>query len=99
MTWNEAKNTLELNRPFAYSELKEAVDMAIKAIEENQQYKELGTVKELQVAKEKQTLKKCIIDEYCGFTSFECPICKHEIEAFDCYCRNCGQKIRKTIYD
>lgn len=99
MTENEAKDTLELNRPFAYSELKEAVDMAIKAIEENQQYKELGTVKELQIAKEKQIPKKCIIDEYCGFTSFECPICKHKIEAFDCYCKNCGQKISKTIYD
>lgn len=32
MTFRDAVNTLELNRPFAYSELQDAVDMAIEAL-------------------------------------------------------------------
>ena len=50
-------------------------------------------------ALEKQIPKKPNIDGYCGFTSFECPICKHEIESFDYYCSNCGQKLKKTTND
>lgn len=42
MTENEAINHLQLNRPFAYSELQNAVDIAIKALEEMQKIKALG---------------------------------------------------------
>lgn len=47
-------------------------------------------------ALEKQIPNKSIDDEYCGFTSYICPVCRHEVEVSDYYCRHCGQKIRKT---
>ena len=47
-------------------------------------------------ALEKQIQKEPIVDEYCRFTSYICPICRHEVEVSDYYCRCCGQKIRKT---
>lgn len=51
MTENEAINHLQLNRPFAYSELQNAVDIAIKALEEIKQYRAIGTVEELKEVK------------------------------------------------
>jgi len=39
MTENESIETLKLNRPFAYTELQNAVDMAIQALEEIQRQK------------------------------------------------------------
>ena len=44
----------------------------------------------------KQIPNEPIIDSYCLFTSYTCPVCRHEVELSDYYCRCCGQKIRKT---
>lgn len=44
MTELGAMNTLELNRPFADIEMQSAIDMAISALEEVQQYRAIGTV-------------------------------------------------------
>lgn len=46
MTENEAVYILEMNRPFAYSELQEALDVAIDNLEEIQQYRAIGTIEE-----------------------------------------------------
>ena len=74
----------------------EAKAIALEALEEIQQYKALGTVEELRIAKEKQIPKKpnknfekfsgvwCSCDKYFGKGYFvDKPI----------YCPNCGQKL------
>lgn len=58
MTENESIETLKLNRPFAYSELQKAIDMAIQSIEEIQQYRAIGTVDELKTAMKYVSLAK-----------------------------------------
>lgn len=79
----------------------EMCDMAISALKEIQQYREIGTVKECREAVEKQRPKKIIIESYCPT---ECPTCGHELSKSlgDGYykypiflerCPNCGQEI------
>ncbi|MBM6745231.1 hypothetical protein H6A32_13150 [Drancourtella massiliensis] len=81
---------------------KEASDIAIRAIKEVQQYREIGTVEECRKAVEKQIPKKIIIEPYCPT---ECPTCGHELSTSlgDGYykyptflkrCPNCGQAIQ-----
>ena len=75
----------------------------IKALEEVQQYRQIGTVEEFREAVEKQTAKK---PDYEGdgysdgqlvYDTWICPYCGQHYEV-DCdrydYCPNCGQKIR-----
>ena len=79
-----------------------AIEEAIKALKEIQQYREIGTVKECREAVEKQRPKKIIIEPYCPT---ECPTCGHELSTSlgDGYykyptflerCPNCGQAIQ-----
>lgn len=42
----------------------------------------------------KSTKKHLIKDSYCGFVSYECPTCHHEVKDSYKYCCNCGQKVR-----
>lgn len=79
-----------------YLEKKTVFAMAISAIKEVQQYREIGTVEECRGAVEKQNYMEIkAIEEMC----FECPKCK-ELVAHDDgwntynYCPNCGQKLR-----
>lgn len=52
----EAIECLKRNKPTSgYMMLQEAVDMAVKALEEVQQYRQVGTVEECREAVEKQT--------------------------------------------
>ena len=52
MTENEAINVLQLNKPFTASkEANNAIEMAIQALEEIQQYRAIGTVEEFKVFK------------------------------------------------
>ena len=67
----------------------QAFAMAISALEEIQQYREIGTVDECREAVEKQKAKKPI--DGCMFSG--CPNCG-DIEIQYCtYCPNCGQKL------
>ena len=99
MTENEAINHLQLNRPFAYSELQNAVDIAIKALEEIKQYRAIGTIEEFKALKEKNEPKKPIlnnpkINEFYIKEAKLCPACHSYIN--NCsgdYCSNCGQKL------
>ena len=57
-TPEEAIETIKSNMPTSgYQMLRESLDMAIKALEEIQQYREIGTVEECLEAREKQKPK------------------------------------------
>ena len=80
----------------------EGLDMAIKALEEIQQYRAIGTAEECREAVEKQNPKKIIIRNW---SSTFCPTCGHELSTSlgDGYykhptflerCPKCGQVIQ-----
>ena len=79
-----------------HTDCKDAAVVAIKALKEIQQYREIGTVEECREAVEKQKAKKSIdYDEDLGY--FKCPSCGCVIMADEFldhkYCLNCGQKL------
>ena len=91
-----------------YTERKEAFDVAISALKEIQQYREIGAVEECREAVEKQTPKKKIypksaLEKY--YHDTQCPKCKRELKTKICgytlaqaiclyeYCPWCGQKL------
>lgn len=78
-------------------------EMAIKALEEVQQYRQIGTVEECREAVEKQTAKKPTLIDYKKYTNFVdnadflqdaywCPNCKRVVRSGS-FCRDCGQHI------
>ena len=82
----------------------EAHKIAISALKEIQQYREIGTVEECREAVEKQTQKKCAIDSCPDHTHYKCPSCgqielsiyKHgfpRLGRITKYCENCGQAL------
>ena len=80
----------------------ESCDIAIKALEEIQKYREIGTVEECRAAVEKQKAKKPDFegDGYADwnlvYDTWICPCCgKHYEVDYDDYdfCPNCGQKL------
>lgn len=80
----------------------EALDVAMQALEEVQQYRQFGTVEKCREAAEKQNPKE---PDYEGdgywdgqlvYDTWICPCCGHHYEVdYDdyTYCPNCGQKI------
>ena len=117
MTEIEAKELLEqlpvyryeiTTQMYQHSDVFNALDLGIKALEEVQQYRALGTVEELKEAKEKQIAKK-VIKPKDGLESYyheeSCPNCKEEFRVkvvgyrFTSamgevnYCPYCGQKL------
>ena len=67
----------------------EEMDIAIKALEEVQQYRAIGTVEECRLAVEKMKPKRPI--NRCMFS--ECPTCGN-VEIKDCkHCPDCGQAL------
>lgn len=81
-------------------ETADAQEMAIKALEEIQQYRKIGTVEECREAVEKQKPKKPI-DRFTGNEwTCECPVCRgitdmpYEVDV-RCiqYCGWCGQRL------
>ena len=97
-TPEEAIETIKSNMPTSgYQMLRESLDMAIAALKEIQQYREIGTVKECREAVEKQKAKKPeVIDQ--DFDYYKCPVCGEYIWATDNindhkYCLNCGQAV------
>ena len=73
----------------------EALDRAIKALEEVQQYREIGTPEECQAAMEKQIAKKAIT--YRGTNRADCPACGATVRGIDApfgnWCSKCGQHL------
>lgn len=81
---------------------KEAIESAITALTEIQQYREIGTVEECKEAIEKQKPKKCVEDSCPDHTHYKCPSCgkiqktKYGDSTFGCIlnnCSNCGQAL------
>ena len=76
-----------------------AIDTAIKALEEIQQYKEIGTVEECREAVEKQKPKKPHRN-YKKFSGLWCK-CGWYLGQKQCldikYCPNCGQAIAENL--
>lgn len=70
-----------------------ATKMAIKSLEEIQQYRAIGTIEEFKALKEKNTPKKIKYECYCGFKDSICPVCERGIDNEDKYCKRCGQKL------
>lgn len=76
----------------------DALQVAIKALEELQQYRTIGTVEECRAAVEKQTVKKVKSisqvkdgDSYVGLIG-RCPCCGDILEEDTVYC-DCGQRL------
>lgn len=95
MTESEAWKCV-FEKPYVVScdDYEEAKQIIKTALEDVQQYREIGTVEECREAVEKQKIiKKPVKDEYCGFVSYECPICHHDVTNVQRYCDKCGQKL------
>ena len=89
MTENEAIEIINLIWKNLYKPRKaqEALDIAISALQEIQQYREIGTVEECREAVEKQTPVSRIIIE----GQYFCPKCKN-LMRYPGYC-GCGQRV------
>lgn len=72
----------------------EDLEMAIKALEEVQQYRAIGTPEECRAAVEKQIGEKptAVLGTF-GGTEYECKNCGSDVCYGDEYCRWCGQKL------
>ena len=66
-----------------------AKDEAIKALEEVQQYRAIGTIEECRVAVDKMKPKKTAIE---AIKVHICPVCGSR-GIYD-YCGNCGQRVQ-----
>lgn len=99
MTENEAIEALKLEggleitgRPIRVAQFFEGIDVAIKALEEVQQYRAIGTPEECRAAVEKQTAKRPLSEGY----GHQCPICDNYFDSRawkSKYCGLCGQKL------
>ena len=90
---NEAIEAIKANMPTSgYQMLRESLDMAIQALEEIQQYREIGTVEECREAREKQKPKKII--RIVGRYPYKCPTCNGKLEIGYRHCIICGQLLR-----
>lgn len=88
---------------FVYPEPEDyAIEEAIKALEEIQQYREIGTVEECREAVEKQKAEKIEYETNAvfnnGFGHYrmgKCPICDSRYNSNDeiNYCSKCGKKL------
>lgn len=110
MTEQEAIEIIDLIWKELYKPKKaqEALDTAISALKEVQQYRKIGTVEECREAVENQKPKKCIKDSCPDHTHYKCPSCgkiqktKYGNSTFGCIlnnCSNCGQALRMENED
>lgn len=108
LTENEAIEAIKSNKPTSgYIILNKALDMSIKALEEIQQYRAIGTVEECGAAVEKQKARKLevrkakngdIESELRDFITPEgkivrCPTCRSCLAFEMKFCCDCGQKL------
>ena len=102
MTENEAIKELKEGIEYCTSGeeeyFKEALGMGIVAIEEIQQYREIGTVEEFKALKEKAEPKKIVFSREFLWAGKRCPSCNavalyEMVEKRYKYCPNCGQKL------
>ena len=81
-----------------------AMEAAISALKENQQYQEIGTVEECRESREKQIPKECVVDSCPDHTHYKCPSCGQiqmstyangfpRLGRIKKHCENCGQAL------
>lgn len=103
MTENKAKILLcQMYLPQFVEEEKQALTMAIQAIEEIQQYRAIGTIEEFKALKEKSVAKKSEW-KYCRKENIAtCKNCSYEHylgtyhQYATNYCPNCGSEMTET---
>ena len=96
MTENEAIKEFSENieLPFGSSISDKASKLAIKDLEEIQQYRAIGTVEECREAMGKQISKKYEIIHPCkGVSYYKCPYCDGLLHISENFCGECGQAI------
>ena len=100
MTENKAIEELHRIRPYGGiipQRRAEALDVAIKALEEVQQYRQIGTVEECRAAVEKQTAAKPLVGMDADGNDYaicrECSAILSDGEWFAQYCPDCGKKV------
>lgn len=72
----------------------EDMEMAIRALEEIQQYREIGTVDECREARERQKKKRGIpYNSGKNHKLVECPNCHKDMDLYYEYCHHCGQAV------
>lgn len=69
-----------------------ALDTAISAMQELQEYRKLGTLEEVREAVERQHAKKPSLMLGIYGRVYECKECGNELEMYSKYCPLCGQK-------
>lgn len=94
MTENEAKLVLDvrISRFDHARDVNEALEVAKQALEEIQQYREIGTVEECREAVEKQEAKNII--RIAGRYPYKCPTCNGKLEIGYKHCIICGQSLK-----
>lgn len=103
-SYEDAIDCLKKNKPTSgFYMLQESVDMAIKALEEIQKYRAIGTLEECRAAVEKQKAKKPTPIDYKKYIGIVenvkslrglcwCPNC-HQTVNSGSFCKNCGQRL------
>lgn len=80
-------------KPYPDIKVLDAIRVAISSIDKIKQYRAIGTIEECREAMEKQRGKKEVLESYCGFDSYECPVCGADVNCRNKYCHRCGQKL------
>ena len=93
MTENEAVEKIKDLSDRGYPTLREAKEMAISALKEIQQYREIGAVEECREAVEKQKVKKPVLRSDNGRLRKSCPVCGCFFSPLSMHCPKCGQDI------
>jgi len=73
---------------------KDAVDLLLKSLEENEQYKAIGTIEELKDLKEKNTPMELAEHNFQDEVHhYLCPSCRNIVSFNQNYCEECGQAL------
>ena len=100
MTIQEAIERLEVHKGWKFREgTMTALDMAISALKEIQQYRGIGTVEECREAVEKQKPKKPVLRNDNGKLRKSCPVCGCFFSPLSRSCPKCGQAILQENKD
>lgn len=104
MSYQDEISMLKLLRDTCYQPIraKQAITVGIQSMEKLQEYEQIGTLKEVREAVEKQIPKKPTLDK--PLMILECPSCGNYLQKvvdnegstegfIPNYCKDCGQKI------
>lgn len=77
------------------TDYREAAEIAVKALNEVQKYREIGTVEECRKAVEKQKPKKPVLRNDNGKLRKSCSVCGCFFNPLSISCPKCGQAIKR----